>query len=143
MRTLLDNLLKGETHTTDRHIYYDFTIEDHIKEWVETALGNKKRKVPLRITKKQAKLRLDEALSTIHAKYSLKIKLTKNELTQLQDKISDIKTRFSEYVESEKSIIPDEVYEHIDLHNAKLNKLQAQADEQEKFNSQSKQKDHD
>ncbi|MAE86213.1 MAG: hypothetical protein CMB80_25995 [Flammeovirgaceae bacterium] len=141
MRTLLDNLLKGETHEIDRHIYYDLSIEDHIKEWVETALKNKKRKVPLKSTKKQANLRLDEAERTIHTKHSLDIKLTKADLTPLQNKISDIKNRFSEYVESEKAIIPDELYERIDLLKAKLDKLQAQADEQEEFHSQSKSND--
>jgi len=142
MRTLLENLLRGERHSTDRYIYYDHTIEDQMKEWTQKACTNKEKGIPLKTTIKEAMLTLDEAEITIGAKHSAPIQHTKMELEKVRGEIAEVKESCSHYVESEKKTIPDREYEHIDKLEAKLKRMESQAQEHEAMNSQLKHRNH-
>ena len=141
MRTLLQNLMRGEKYTTERYVYYDLTIDIQVQKAVKDAIANKGMGIPCDITIRQEMLRLDEAEGTIHAKHRLGIQVLKEDLVHLRNKISDIKARIPEYVESEKAIIEDRVYEGIDVLKAKTDKLESQIEEHKKYNSDLNQKD--
>lgn len=143
MRTLLENLLRGERHSTDRYIYYDHTIEEQMKEWTEKALANKEKGIPRKTTIKEAMLTLDEAEITIGAKHSAPIQDTKMELEKVRGKMAEVKESCAHYVESEKKTIPDREYERIDKLEAKLKRMESQAQEHEAINSQLNHQDHE
>ncbi|MER3328265.1 MAG: hypothetical protein RIF34_01715 [Candidatus Kapaibacterium sp.] len=119
--------------------FIDMSIEDHEKHWFGQANRNISLGISLKDSMRIANLTYDEVTLGIGAKHHPEIHFTKSELTLIRGKIAEIKTKYPDFVESEKKTISDRRFEEIDKLEAKLRRLESQSQEQEQINSQQNQ----
>lgn len=141
MNPILEKLLGQEKSVATEFDYHDPTLQKPTQDYFNVALANKAKAIPLEATIQQAMLAEDGTELEIRSKHWLPIHEDSEKIEHKMNKLKDIRERYSEYVESEKEILLDKYFEKIDLLEAKLRKLEAQAEEQEQILSQSNDKD--
>ncbi|MEP1782119.1 FlxA-like family protein [Reichenbachiella sp.] len=137
MKILIPDLFQKD------HITYDFTREDQINYWVKRAKEALGMNIPMRDIFHQVDLFYEEGLANTKTNYYPRIRPIQFDIADDKEELKDIKSNYADYVEAEKSTIPDSVFERIDRLEAELTKLQAQSEEQAEINSQSKKQAHE
>ena len=143
MNPILKKMLGREKPVSPEFSYHDSGLKEPTDEWFKIGLANKEKGIPLKASIQQAMLVEDKTELDIRSKYYWPMHELSEKMKYKLKELTEIKENYPEYVESEKKILLDKYYEKIDLLEAKLRKLEAQAEEQDEILSQLNDEGHE